>query len=234
MYTRASVLAAACLLLTLANPTFASDGVLEINQTCAIQTGCFPGDLPGFPVRLSEAGSYRLTSNLVVTNAVTRGIEILSSDTTLDLSGYGVEAGGPDGSTNGVFISSGAGNVEIRAGTIRGFPESAVWVSSGVTNISIIDIRAIGSGSTGLLIQGEGSLVRGCIVADGGGVGIRGFPGSLLLENVVYGNASFGMTLNSVAYGGNILYGNNASGVQVNESFGIQISGNQCGNAACP
>ena len=30
----------------------ASDGVLEINQTCATQTGCFPGDSAGFPVTL--------------------------------------------------------------------------------------------------------------------------------------------------------------------------------------
>ena len=36
------------LLLTLAIPAFASDGVLEINQTCAVNTGCFAGDTAGF------------------------------------------------------------------------------------------------------------------------------------------------------------------------------------------
>jgi hypothetical protein len=32
------------LVLALATPALASDGVLEINQTCAVQTGCFAGD----------------------------------------------------------------------------------------------------------------------------------------------------------------------------------------------
>jgi hypothetical protein len=43
---------------------FASDGQLEINQACAVNTGCFPGDDPGFPVTITQPGSYRLTGNL--------------------------------------------------------------------------------------------------------------------------------------------------------------------------
>src|SRR5262245_32414033 len=35
----------------------ASDGVLEINQTCAA-VGCFQGDSAGFPVTINSAGSY--------------------------------------------------------------------------------------------------------------------------------------------------------------------------------
>ena len=52
------------LLFALATPALAVDGVLEINQTCAVQTGCFAGDSPGFPVTITQPGSYRLTSNL--------------------------------------------------------------------------------------------------------------------------------------------------------------------------
>ncbi len=51
------------LILALATSAFATDGVLEINQTCAVQTGCFAGDTAGFPVEIDVAGSYRLTSN---------------------------------------------------------------------------------------------------------------------------------------------------------------------------
>lgn len=36
------------LLLSLVSPAFASDGVLEINQTCAAGPGCFAGDTAGF------------------------------------------------------------------------------------------------------------------------------------------------------------------------------------------
>jgi hypothetical protein len=35
------------LFLSLAGSSLASDGVLEINQTCAVQTGCFAGDTAG-------------------------------------------------------------------------------------------------------------------------------------------------------------------------------------------
>ena len=52
------------LLLAFAGPALAVDGVVEINQTCAVNTGCFAGDTPGFPVTITVAGSYRLTSNL--------------------------------------------------------------------------------------------------------------------------------------------------------------------------
>lgn len=61
---RLCLLSLLTLIVTFATPAFAVDGVLEINQTCAVQTGCFSGDTPGFPVTINATGSYRLTSNL--------------------------------------------------------------------------------------------------------------------------------------------------------------------------
>ncbi len=63
----------ALLAVGLTSPALAVDGVLEINQACA-DSGCFSGDGAGFPVIISAAGSYRLTSNLVVPNENTDGI----------------------------------------------------------------------------------------------------------------------------------------------------------------
>jgi hypothetical protein len=62
------------LLLVVASRAVAIDGVLEINQTCAVNTGCFAGDAPGFPVTISATGSYELTSNLTATANNTDGI----------------------------------------------------------------------------------------------------------------------------------------------------------------
>lgn len=45
------------LIVLLAAPIVASDGVLEINQTCAVNTGCFEGDEAGFPVLMKTSGS---------------------------------------------------------------------------------------------------------------------------------------------------------------------------------
>lgn len=43
----------------------ASDGVAEINQACAVNTGCVAGDTAGFPVSLGASpGNDRLTSDL--------------------------------------------------------------------------------------------------------------------------------------------------------------------------
>jgi hypothetical protein len=37
-------------------PSISADGVLEIHQTCAVQTGCLAGDTPRFPVTIPQAG----------------------------------------------------------------------------------------------------------------------------------------------------------------------------------
>ena len=78
------------LLLALAGPALAVDGVLEINQTCAISTGCFPGDSPGFPVSVTQPGSYRLTGNLDLSaeGVNVSGIAVSVSSATIDLGGF--------------------------------------------------------------------------------------------------------------------------------------------------
>jgi len=69
---------------------FAQDGVLEINQLC-VAAGCFEGDDPGFPVEIINAGSYRLTSNIIVTSAFTTAIEATGpQNLTIDLNGFGM------------------------------------------------------------------------------------------------------------------------------------------------
>jgi hypothetical protein len=72
------------LLLALATPALAVDGVLGINQACAVNTGCFAGDTPGFPVTISASGSYRLTSKLNVPDENTGGISVNANDVGID------------------------------------------------------------------------------------------------------------------------------------------------------
>ena len=89
------------LLATLATPAFATDGVLEIDQACAMQTGCFAGDTAGFPVTIAASGSYRLTSNLVVASTTANGITMSVNNVAVDLNGFSVT--GP-GSGTGIGI----------------------------------------------------------------------------------------------------------------------------------
>jgi hypothetical protein len=108
---------------------FASDGVLEINQACAVNSGCFTGDDPGFPVTISESGSYRLTGSLEVSSADDTAIDIDASRVAIDLNGFQVK--GPvvcgnvplecNESGTGIGISSGRDRHSIRNGFIHGF-----------------------------------------------------------------------------------------------------------------
>ena len=63
------------------------DGVAEINQTAALAGGVTPADTPGFPVTLSQPGSYVLTSNLVVSTEVI-GIDVTADNVSIDLNGF--------------------------------------------------------------------------------------------------------------------------------------------------
>ena len=70
------------------NAVFAA--VVMIDQRTALAGKVTAGDAAGFPVTISESGSYRLNSNLVVTSPATTVIEITANDVTLDLAGFSI------------------------------------------------------------------------------------------------------------------------------------------------
>jgi hypothetical protein len=115
----------AFLQLLLAPAAFAVDGVLEINQASVAAGG-------GFPLSIAQAGSYRLTSDLVVP-ASTNGIAASVDGVRIDLNGFSLAGAGScsptidgDGKltsvicsgTTGVGVDGVAG---LSNGTIRGF-----------------------------------------------------------------------------------------------------------------
>ena len=91
----------ALLLAALPDLATAAPGQLEINQTCATQTGCFPGDSPGFPVTIDgQAGrSYLLTSDLILPNASTDGIVVGTTSVGIDLNNFEIVRSGCEGAT---------------------------------------------------------------------------------------------------------------------------------------
>src|SRR5438128_1949460 len=68
---------------------YAVDGVILIDQNRALAGNLTPGDGPGFPVTISQPGSYGLSSNLTVPLG-NHGIEITADGVTLDLNGFGI------------------------------------------------------------------------------------------------------------------------------------------------
>src|SRR5262245_5267299 len=77
------------LLNLVASDARAVDGVVEINQARALAGGVTPGDDPGYPVTITQAGSYRLTGSL--SNPIGQSAILINSiDVTLDLGGFEV------------------------------------------------------------------------------------------------------------------------------------------------
>jgi len=118
----------------IAGAAHATDGVIEINQAKALAGGVTPGDGAGFPVTISQAGSYRLTSDLDVSGlggmiAENTNVILVTSLTgvTIDLNGFsligptvcGVTCS-PTGMGAGVAGGSSDQVIVLRNGSIRG------------------------------------------------------------------------------------------------------------------
>src|SRR5262245_49658786 len=81
--------AMACAVLQAA-PAAAVDGVIEINQVSALAGGITPGDGAGFPVTLTQPGSYRLTGNLEIPTLGIGAIVVTAADVSIDLNGFAI------------------------------------------------------------------------------------------------------------------------------------------------
>ena len=95
----------ALMLVTLAAVTLPAHAQVLIDQAAVEAGGITPGDDPGFPATISVAGSYRLTSNLVVPAGV-NGIEITGENVTIDLNGFTIAGPSTREIGSGVFANA--------------------------------------------------------------------------------------------------------------------------------
>lgn len=217
---------AAALALGLGAEAEAVDGVLEINQTCAVNTGCFAGDTAGFPVTITAAGGYRLTGNLTVPNENTTAITVNPPapaidgiDVILDLNGFSVvgptECSGvpvdsctPLGSGEGIISGI---SVAIHDGFIRGMGSHGVRVGAG----SLVEnVQAVFNGGEGIHVAGN-SIVRNSRARSNGDIGIYAGTGSNVLDNALMENRGTGIQceFSGCTITGNSLYTNGGTGI---------------------
>jgi hypothetical protein len=141
-----------------------------IDQAIALAGNVTQGDQPGFPVTISESGSYRLSGNLEVNGQFTSAIEVAASDVTIDLNGFTIRG---VGSSPGYGIaedgSTSRRGIAVRNGTITGFS---------------IGIR---------LLHFEQIAVEHTIVHDNANIGIWVGPNSRVIGNTVSRNANAGI-----------------------------------------
>ncbi len=223
-------------------PSLAVDGVIEINAAAAIAGGVSPGDAPGYPVSLAAGRSYRLTSDLVVSDGDTTLIEgyiptlinLPSSNgtITLDLNGFSVRCHvGPihiigascDGDGIGIDFSEIRGAV-VKNGMVRGMGADGVVLGDAgrVENVHALGNDAyLPSDNAGGIRCGEDCLVANSVASNNGRYGILTGAHSKVMDNRVSENAQAGVRVGSYSLvSGNTIYDNGYFGI-VDSGYGM-------------
>jgi len=179
---------------------FAVDGVVLINQSTVAAAG-------GFPYKITQSGSYRLSGNLTVPDANTTAISIAADNVTIDLNGFSII---------GPTVCTGSPSVTSCSPTGTG-----IGVDGGSHNsITVVNGSVRGMGSGGISLQGIGSLVEKVHADSNRFFGISG--NGTFTSNTASGNGNNGIETNPLI-GGNTISGNTTRN---NGSAGI--------NVACP
>jgi hypothetical protein len=238
----------ASLILLPAVPALA-DGEIQITHGKALAGNVTPGDAPGYPVRITIPGIFKLASNLfVAANKI--GIQVTSKNVTIDLNGFSMQ--GSDVAFHG--ITGGVDNVTIRNGTIDSFEFDGIvgtgdrWVvermqvldngrvgiqlAAGGSLHRVHDNTVAGNGSTG--IRCGSCVISENVVGNNGDVGIE-VNGATVLGNYIIGNTGFGLSAGVFGNGfaHNVLADNNGGAAGDQVSGALPLHPNICVNVAC-
>ncbi len=142
------------LLISISGLTHAANGVFVINDVC-VNFGCFTGDANGYPVTITQPGSYILTSNLTSTSETVGIIEIQASNVTLDLNGFAIigpktcTGSGvslnctlPSMGADGIIASGTINNITVKNGSVRGFEDGVAIITGSYFENQIMNIQA--------------------------------------------------------------------------------------------
>lgn len=204
-------------------------------------------DTLGFPVTIDQPGSYRLTSNLTVTDPNVNAIEIVADNVTLDLNGFAILGPG-GGQGNGVKGTS--SSITVVNGSVEQMGGSGITLRG--TNLRVERIHAAINGNAGIeavaptvntpgaclilkntsvankgpgVIAGAGCKVESNAVTNNGGDGIAATNGNnLILENTVSENTGFGIRTVIAVVRNNTVAGNNRAGIVAQR--GSVVTGN--------
>jgi hypothetical protein len=234
-------------LLACAGSAVAADGVLEINQTCAVNTGCFAGDVAGFPVTISAMGSYGLTSNLVVSNGAEGAIDVNAPDVTIDLRGFTVKGpgsctgGGSNLSCGGSTATgidgsaSAAQRLRVHGGTVFGFGLGI----RAVIESRISDVTVRYNDGDGIRTS-HNARIDNCLADNNRGDGVEVGNASIVRGCSASGNlVAFRVGNDSVVDGNTATFNANQGYIVGEESkFGRNVSAkngppDECGGGIC-
>ena len=217
------------IILCLFVPTVhASDGVFEINADCAV-FGCFDGDTGGYPVTITNPGSYRLTGNLTTGSTNQTLIEVTSSDVGIDLNGFSLL--GPVTCSGTVLSCSGSGsgvgidalnqdNISVRNGTISGMGNIGL-IAGRFARVESLTVSE--NGASGIQVFAPGAMLHRITASENGDDGVAlGLGASYLMDSTLFNNADQGVF---GGFCGNVLMAGN------NGNSCVAIAPNRCDTA---
>lgn len=209
---------------------FAVDGVVLINQSTVMAAG-------GFPYKITQPGSYRLSGNLQVTAVNTDAIDIQTSHVTLDLNGFSISGPvictgtGADLSCSpfsvGLGISSNGSwdNIIVRNGSVKGFNGGIQLGALGFGQAIVEEILVSSNLASGIFATS--ALVRRCVAVRNG----TGIEGDFLTvtDNVLSYNFN-GLAMTDGLFGSNTFWGN---GISITPGSRLSQSNNACDGSTC-
>lgn len=213
--TRVGVALGAFLALQLATFAQAVDGRIEINHVNALAggiTGSLAQDPAGYPVQITQSGSYVLTSDLFPPDSTT-AIHSQASNVTIDLNGFGIHGpgGGPGG--HGVF---GPSRVTVKNGVIKDMGGNGVLLG----NRGLIEGVTISSNQGDGIGTGASSFVRRSRVEFNDGNELNLTSDSVYQDSLIQNGTSGGFAvIGAVSTGGSICDGEPCAGLgEINQS----------------
>jgi hypothetical protein len=204
--------------------------VTLIDQRAALAGKVTVGDTPGFPVTISQPGSYKLSGNLVVSDAGTTAIDITADNVTLDLNGFAVM--GPNvclPNPTRCTVSGGAGigikavnattaspaNVRVMNGTVSGMGGHGIRMMGDGTVVE--RVNSVSNGGPGIVV-GEGTVIDSVAKLNASGAAIVG----LIVRGSVAANNVFGIFIRPGGVAtGNVAINNGAGGISVNNATAL-------------
>lgn len=224
----------------------ATNGVIEVNQARALAGGVTAGDTPGFPVTISTAGSFRLTSNLDVSalpNAHSLSVILISAaDVTIDLNGFSIigpvtcTGSGPTlACTNSITafgsgIVGNGGGTTIKNGKIRGMNLYGITLVGADNRIENVDVSS--SGNAGIRIAG--GVVSYTIASRNRGGGLVAAGNVSMHNSAAHENSSAGFSCSAPGNGivtAGIAIGNGLQGVVACAYSSSLLRGNNSNDA---
>jgi hypothetical protein len=247
-------MAALATLAALANPAQAQ---ATIDQAKATTKGIGGGDTAGFPITITQPGSYKLMSNLVIASPTVGAIHVTAPNVTIDLNGFSIT--GPNtcnpqtktctqayGSVNGIY--SEASNTTVMNGSVSGFSFAGISLHSrgSVARNVFVEHNIL----VGLFVN-DGRIESATAQFNGSGMSLYG---GVITNSYASNNLANGFNLNGGLLIASSAMSNGAAGVQfsgggggIRESFfqyntgpainsggwGASMGNNLCNNLAC-